>query len=165
MAAANAAAEMADRLGLVEVHANACITLATGRYGHGDPEGFEALADITEHCRRHRLSSRRRAVQNLAWARLEEGDIAGCNRLLEEHRSLELAGGHGLSTNFAADASRAYFDGDWAASIALSTSSCVAAATRSTTSPVAGFRISVVPPSDASRCSAAMISLAINCAL
>ncbi|MEN3309648.1 MAG: hypothetical protein V7603_5850 [Micromonosporaceae bacterium] len=118
IAASNAAAELAERLGLVEVHANSCITLATSRYATGDPEGLAALADITEHCRRHRLSSRRRAVQNLAWVRLEEGDIAGSNRLLDEHRGIDLASGHGLSTNFAGESSQAYFDGEWAAAIA-----------------------------------------------
>jgi class 3 adenylate cyclase len=123
IAAADAAAEMAERLGLVEVHANSRITLATSRYDTGDPEGLRALTDITEYCRRHRLSSRRRAVQNLAWARLEEGDIAGSNRLLDEHRGIELASGHGLSTNFAGDSSQAYFDGDWAAAIAAASAS------------------------------------------
>ncbi|HKS99156.1 MAG TPA: adenylate/guanylate cyclase domain-containing protein [Rugosimonospora sp.] len=123
IAAADTAAEMAERLGLVEVHANSCITLATGRYATGDPEGYAALADIAEHCRRHRLSSRRRAVQNLAWAKLEEGDIAGSNRLLDEHRTLDPAGGHGLSTNFAGESQQAYFDGDWAAAIAAAAAS------------------------------------------
>jgi class 3 adenylate cyclase len=117
IAAANAAAEMAERLGLVEVRANSRITLATGRYAIGDPSGFAALADITEHCRRHGLSSRRRAVQNLAWATLEEGDIAGSDRLLDEHRGIDLAGNHGLSTNFARECQQAYFNGDWGTAI------------------------------------------------
>jgi hypothetical protein len=118
IAAADAAAEMAERLGLVEVHANSVITLATGRYAMGDTGGFAALAEIAEYCRRNQLSSRRRALQNLAWATLEEGDIAGSERLLDEQHSTDLASGHGLSTNFAREASAAYFFGQWDVAIA-----------------------------------------------
>jgi hypothetical protein len=123
IAASNAAAEMAERLGLTEVHANSMITLATGRCLGGDPEGPAALLDAAAHCRRHHLTSRRRAIQNLAWARLEEGDIAEHNRLLDELTSIDLAGGHSLATNFADESARAYFAGDWPTAIAAAASS------------------------------------------
>jgi hypothetical protein len=115
--AADAAAELADRLGLIEVHASAMITLATARYLAGDQEGFGLLLEVTEHCRRNRLESRRRAINNLAWAYLEEGDLAACYRLLDEQNSLDVAGGHGLTASFAEEAGRAYYAGNWAASI------------------------------------------------
>lgn len=115
--AAQAAGEIADRLGLVEVHGSATITLATSRYMAGDPDGLEKIADAREHCRRHRLESHRRAVQNLAWATLEEGDLATCYRLIDEQNSLDTAGGHALSTSFADEAGRAYYVGNWAESM------------------------------------------------
>ncbi len=115
--AADAAAELADRLGLIEVHASATITLATARFLAGDLEGFGQLREVTEHSRRHRLESHRRAVNNLAWAYMEEGDLAACNRLLDEQNSLDVAGGHALTASFAEDAGRAYYAGNWDASI------------------------------------------------
>ncbi|HEX6499278.1 MAG TPA: adenylate/guanylate cyclase domain-containing protein [Micromonosporaceae bacterium] len=121
--AAEAAVDMADRLGLVEVRANAQITLVTARYIAGDPNAFEALTEITDYCRRLHLSSRRRAVHNLAWALLEEGDVAGCNRLIDEQRTVDVADGHSLATSFADESARAFFAGDWQASIAAATAS------------------------------------------
>ena len=137
--AADAAAEMAERLGLAEVHASATITVATARYVAGEPDAYGQLADIAEHCRRHQLSSCRRALQNLAWTLLEEGDIEGSKRLLDELRGLDLASGHGLATSFADDAGRSYFDGNWAAAIA--------AATASVNRPTAEWDLHVVPQS------------------
>jgi predicted ATPase/class 3 adenylate cyclase len=119
--AADTAAEMAERLGLDEVHASARITVTTARYAGGEPDAYAQLAEIAEHCRRNQLSNRRRALQNLAWAQLEEGDIEDSNRLLDELRGLDLAGGHGLATSFADEAARSYFAGDWAAAIAAAT--------------------------------------------
>ncbi len=115
--AADAAAEMAERLGLVEVHASAMITVTTARYVAGEPDAFARLTEITGHCRSHGLSSRRRAVHNLSWAHLEEGDIDGSKQLLEELRSLDPATGHGLATSFADEAQLGFFAGDWAAAI------------------------------------------------
>src|SRR5439155_14806377 len=89
--AADAAAEIAERLGLDEVHASARITVTTARYAGGEPGAYAQLAEIAEHCRRQQLSNRRRAVQNLAWAQFEEGDIEASKRLLDELRSLDLA--------------------------------------------------------------------------
>jgi class 3 adenylate cyclase len=115
--AAEAAGQIADRLGLIEVHGSAMITVATSRYMAGDADGFDLIAQAREHCRRYRLESQRRSMQNLAWATLEEGDVAGCNRLLDEQNSLDIAGGHGLATSFADEAGRAYYAGDWAESM------------------------------------------------
>src|SRR5205807_2339683 len=114
------------------------LTIATARHLAGEPDGFDQLVEITEHCRRHQLSSRRRAALNLAWAMLEEGDIAAAMRLLDEARGVNLAG-HGLATNFAEDCARAYFTGDWAASIVAA----IAAVDR----PTAEWDMHVVPQS------------------
>jgi len=113
IAAAEAAAEMAERCGLAEVRANAMITLSLAGYLSGDPEGLTALMEITEHCRQHRLASRRRAVHNLAWAVQEEGDIPGSVKLIDEQNSVDVAGGYSLATSFADETARAYFAGDW----------------------------------------------------
>jgi class 3 adenylate cyclase len=116
--AADTAAGIADRLGLAEVRANAFITSALARYLAGDPTGFAELEVVTEHCREHRLTSRRRAVHNLAWACQEEGDLARYHRLLAEQRTVDVAGGLSLATSFHEEAAHAYFAGDWATQIA-----------------------------------------------
>jgi class 3 adenylate cyclase len=116
--AAQAAAVLADRLGLIEVGASAWITLATARYQAGAPDGLADLIAATEHCRSQRLTSRRRAVQNLAWALQEEGDIAGSARLIDEQRSFDRAGGHSLATSFDDQFARAYYAGDWDTALA-----------------------------------------------
>lgn len=113
IAAAETAAGIADRMGLAEVRANARITSALSRYLAGDPTGFGELELLTDHCREHRLTSRRRAAQNLAWACLEEGDIARSQRLLAEQRTVDVAGGLSLATSFHEEAANAYFVGDW----------------------------------------------------
>jgi class 3 adenylate cyclase len=117
IAAADAAAEMAERCGLAEVRANAMITLAMAGYISGDPDGLTTLTEITEQCRQLRLVSRRRAVHNLAWAVHEEGDIAGSARLIDEQNSVDIAGGYSLATGFADEAGRAFFAGDWERSL------------------------------------------------
>jgi class 3 adenylate cyclase/tetratricopeptide (TPR) repeat protein len=119
--AADAAAELAERLGLAEVRASAMITVSTARYVSGDPDGLAQLGEITGHCRRQQLSSRRRAVQNLAWAQMEEGDIAATTRLLDELRGIDLASGHGLATSFDDNAGRSFYAGDWAETINAAT--------------------------------------------
>ncbi|MFF5172026.1 ATP-binding protein [Micromonospora sp. NPDC000089] len=115
--AARSAAELADRLQLREVRGNARITLAVARFMAGEPDGYAELAEVTEHCRVERLSSRRRAVQNLAWAAQEEGDLAGSARLVDEQRSLDLAGGQGVVTSYADQWARAYYAGDWVSAL------------------------------------------------
>jgi hypothetical protein len=89
----------------------------------GDPDGLDQIVEAREHCRKHRLESQRRAVHNLAFAVLEEGDVAACNRLIDEQNSLDTAGGHALSTSFADEAGRAYYAGNWAESMDAAASS------------------------------------------
>ena len=134
--AADAAAELAERLGLAEVRASAMITIATARYVAGAPDGFEQLVALTEHCRRHQLASHRRALHNMAWAQLEEGDIEATKRLIDELRGLDLASGHALATSFADEAGRSYHAGDWPGAIT--------AATASTNRPAIEWDLSVV---------------------
>jgi class 3 adenylate cyclase len=121
--AAQAAGEIADRLGLIEVHGSAKITQAASRYMAGDPDGFDQIAEAREHCRRQRLESHRRAIGNLAWAVLEEGDVAACNRLIDEQNSLDIAGGHALAPSFADEAGRAFYAGNWTQSMEAAESS------------------------------------------
>lgn len=134
--AAQAAAELAERLRLSEVGANARITLATARYLSGVAEAFIELTEVTEDCRRSRLTSRRRAVQNLAWALQEEGDLAGSTRLIDEQHSIDIAGGHSLATSFADEWARSYYAGDW--------TSCLAVAAGSTRRPTAEWDLHIV---------------------
>jgi predicted ATPase/class 3 adenylate cyclase len=112
IAAAEAAADIGDRLSLSEVHANARITSATARCLVGDPAGLPELEAVTGECRSHRLVSLRRAIQNLAWACLEQGNIERHNQLLKELR-IELSTGIKLGTSFGDDIQRAYWSGDW----------------------------------------------------
>ncbi|MFE9919011.1 adenylate/guanylate cyclase domain-containing protein [Micromonospora sp. NPDC005553] len=121
--AARAAASLAERLQLREVQANARITLAVARYLAGSAEAFPELAEVTEHCRVERLTSRRRAVQNLAWALQEEGDLAGSARLVDEQLTLDLGGEHSLATSFADQWARSYYAGDWTAALAMAAES------------------------------------------
>ncbi|MFJ6196306.1 adenylate/guanylate cyclase domain-containing protein, partial [Micromonospora sp. NPDC092111] len=122
-AAARSAAELAERLLLPEVRANARITLAVARYMAGEQAAYAELAEVAEHCRVERLASRRRAVQNLAWAAQEEGDLARSARLVDEQRSLDLGGGHSLATSFADQWARAYYAGEWVAALEMATES------------------------------------------
>ncbi|MEV4482190.1 adenylate/guanylate cyclase domain-containing protein [Micromonospora coxensis] len=117
--AARSAAELAERMALPEVQANARITLAVARYLAGEQDAYAALEDVARHCRVERLSSRRRALQNLAWAAQEEGDLTGSARLVQEQRSLDPGGGHGIATSFADQWARAYYAGDWVAALEM----------------------------------------------
>lgn len=116
VAAAEAAADTAQRLSLVEVNANARITSATARFMAGDPDGLAELEAITTHCREQQLTSRRRAMSNLAWATLEEGEIARYDALLSE--SLNVGNSSSLVSTPYNGAHVAYFSGDWDRQIA-----------------------------------------------
>ncbi|MDG4805366.1 adenylate/guanylate cyclase domain-containing protein [Micromonospora sp. WMMD1120] len=122
-AAARAAESLAERLQLREVQANAQITLAVARYLAGSASAYAELAEVTEHCRVERLTSRRRAVQNLAWALQEEGDLAGSAQLVDEQLTLDPGGEHSLATSFADQWARAYYAGDWTAAQAMAAES------------------------------------------
>ncbi|MET7750953.1 adenylate/guanylate cyclase domain-containing protein [Micromonospora sp. NPDC005367] len=122
-AAARSAAELAERLQLREAQANARITLAVARYITGSGDAYAELAEVTEDCRVARLASRRRAVQNLAWALQEEGDLAGSARLVDEQRTLDLGGEHSIATSFEDQWARAYYAGEWTSALAMATES------------------------------------------
>jgi class 3 adenylate cyclase len=115
IAVAGTAAAIADRLGLVEAHANARITIATSRYESGDAVGYAELREITERCRAHRLLALRRATRNLSYVVLEEGDWRRWEELLAESVRLDGPGSHNILPGQAGDATRAYFTGDFAA--------------------------------------------------
>ncbi len=117
IAAAGAAAEMAERLGLVEVRANARITAATARYQAGDRTGLDELYATAQFCREQQLLALPRAVQNLAYAVREEGDWVHSKALLSAG-STAASGGHTLATGYSEEAMRAYFAGDFAGLLA-----------------------------------------------
>ena len=107
------AAQIAARLGLAEMRANARITMGIVRYQAGHRSGFLQLREVAEVCREQRLLALRRAEQNLAWAMIEEGDWPGSEALLAR-TAPAVQGGHNLTTGFSAEAQRAWFAGDWA---------------------------------------------------
>ena len=74
LGAAQIAAEIAERLGLVELRANALITMGLCRFQSGDPAGLGDLQACLEFCRTHQLPSERRAAQSVAIALREEGN-------------------------------------------------------------------------------------------
>ncbi|HET6212711.1 MAG TPA: AAA family ATPase, partial [Micromonosporaceae bacterium] len=114
VAAAGAAAEIAERLGLVEVQANARITVGTVLFHAGDPAGLGELHAAYELCRGQQLRALPRAVQNLASALREEGESERSDTLLvEAARPLVGQGGHTLATGYSHEAMRAYFAGDF----------------------------------------------------
>ena len=112
IAAATAAAEIADRLGLSEVAANARITIGIARYGAGDRTGLDDLRDLAELSRSHGPLTLSRAIQNLAYAIREEGDWPGSQTRMAELPA-DAPGAHNVMTGYSAEAMRAYFAGDW----------------------------------------------------
>jgi class 3 adenylate cyclase/tetratricopeptide (TPR) repeat protein len=83
LGAAQIAAEIAERLGLVEMHANARITIGMCHYLAGQPTGLGELREALEFCRAQRLPSLRRARGMVADALVEEGDLAGARALFD----------------------------------------------------------------------------------
>ncbi len=116
IAAAEAAADTADRLALVEVNAEARVTWATARFLAGDPDGMAELEAVTAYAREQQLTILRRAMSNLAFAAAEEGDIARSYQLLDESEKLRSKGSL-VSTPYN-QAQVAYFAGDWGKQIA-----------------------------------------------
>jgi class 3 adenylate cyclase/tetratricopeptide (TPR) repeat protein len=111
VAAAGIATDIASQLGLVEVAANARITVGMSRYQAGDRRGLAELREVARLCREQRLLALRRADQNLSYALREEGDWPASFALL--HGEGGVPGGHNLTTGYSDRAQRAYFDGDW----------------------------------------------------
>jgi class 3 adenylate cyclase len=112
VAASSAAAEIADRLGLVELATNARITIGTALYLAGDRSGLLELRSAVDFCREQGLLALPRALRNLAYAMREEGDWTVSDALLTETGPM-VPGGHNLATGYSDVAQRAYFTGDW----------------------------------------------------
>src|SRR5688572_29375429 len=112
VAAAGAAAEIASQLGLVEVAANARISIGTARYMAGDRRGLAELQDVMVLCRRQGLLAVQRATQNLAYALMEEGDWTASTAVRQEAEA-GVPGGHTLATGYFGAAQQAWFDGEW----------------------------------------------------
>jgi hypothetical protein len=83
LGAAQVAADIAERLGLVEMRANALITMGMCRYLAGRPTGLAELREALEFCRTQRLPSLRRARSIVADVLAEEGDLAAARALLD----------------------------------------------------------------------------------
>jgi tetratricopeptide (TPR) repeat protein len=118
VAAASAAAEIADRLGLIEVATSARITIGTALFQAGDRSGLVELQAALEVCRERRLLSEHRAMRNVAWALLEDGDWTASAAMYESTRHT-VPGSHTLATGYSNVAQVAYFTGDWATLIGV----------------------------------------------
>jgi class 3 adenylate cyclase len=112
IAAADAAAQIAERLGLTEVRANARITAGIARYQAGDRTGLAELEEVYEFCRTHQLLCLPRAAQNLAYAVLEEGDPVRSSTLLAESQD-RVRVAQNLTPSFSDEVQDAYFAGDF----------------------------------------------------
>ncbi len=117
------AAEIAERLGLVELRANALITLGMCRYQAGEPTGLADLQEALEFCRTYQLPSLRRATLTVALALREEGDRARAESLLTDDpvasATLTEAPGEDLETRLGHDARQALVAGEWDRFLAL----------------------------------------------
>jgi class 3 adenylate cyclase len=87
MGATAIAVEIAERLGLVELQANAKITLGMCRYQAGEHGALVDLEEALDFCRAHHLPSLRRALLTVAQALREEGDRVRAEQLLAEDRA------------------------------------------------------------------------------
>ena len=75
LGATQIAAEIAERLGLVELRANALITIGMLPLpGRRAATGWSSCSEALEFCRTYQLPSLRRATQNVAYALREEGE-------------------------------------------------------------------------------------------
>jgi class 3 adenylate cyclase/tetratricopeptide (TPR) repeat protein len=99
LGATEIAAEIAERLGLVEMRANALITMGMCRYLAGEADGLVDLQNALEFCRSQRLPSLRRARSMVASALVEEGELAKARELVEDDGSVA--------------AIEAFYAGDW----------------------------------------------------
>src|SRR6185369_6680234 len=110
LGATQIAAEIAERLGLVELRANALITIGMCRYQSGDPAGLSSLQESLAFCQAHQLPSERRAAQHVADALREEGQ-----RLRAHSAAVPATVRAGTVADPAPgdDALAALFEGDW----------------------------------------------------
>jgi tetratricopeptide (TPR) repeat protein len=112
VAAASAAAEIADRLGLIEVATGARITIGTALFQAGDRSGLVELQSALDVSRERRLLSEHRALRNVSWALLEDGDWTASQALLDHSRNA-VPRSHTLATGYSDVAQSAYLTGDW----------------------------------------------------
>jgi class 3 adenylate cyclase/predicted ATPase len=112
IAAAEAAAQIAERLGLAEVLANARITAGIARYQAGDRTGLDELEEAYEFCRTYQLLAGRRAAQNLAYAVMEEGYPVRSSTLLADSQG-QVQVGQNLTPSFSDEVQDAYFAGEF----------------------------------------------------
>jgi len=117
VAAASAAADIADRLGLIEVATGARITIGTALFQAGDRSGLVELQAALEVSRERRLLSEHRALRNVSWALLEDGDWTAAAALLDDSRNA-VPGSRTLALGYSDVAQSAYFNGDWPGLIA-----------------------------------------------
>ncbi len=110
---AGIAAEISDRLGLVEVRASALITIGASRYLVGAAEGLTIMEEALDICRRLKLPSLRRVTQNLGACLQEEGDLERAGALLREGELVSVGDGHSVSLSYSAAAQQAFLSGDW----------------------------------------------------
>jgi class 3 adenylate cyclase len=115
--AAEAAYELAERLGLADAAAGALITRAITRYIAGDRYGLDELEHVVVLCREQRLPALRRAATNLAVVLQEEGELGRAAEL--EAESVAAAGAQvSLVLGHSEEAELAWFTGDWVALLA-----------------------------------------------
>lgn len=112
IAAAGAAARVAERLGLAEVRAQARITAGLARYQAGDRTGLAELEEAYQFCQAQKLLAVRRASQNLAYAAFEEGDPDRAAAILAPRHD-QAPASQNLTVEFSDEVSRSYFLGDF----------------------------------------------------
>jgi class 3 adenylate cyclase len=109
---ARAAGDLAARLGLADLAANALVTQAMARYVGGDPAGVDDLERAVTLCRTRRLPALRRALANLATALQEEGELTRAAALEAESTAAQGAQVT-LVVSHDEEAELAWFRGDW----------------------------------------------------
>lgn len=116
--AAGTAADIAERLGLIDVRASAMTTIGCSRYLAGDVGGLDTLREALDLCRRYKLPSLRRVAQNLGTFLQEEGELNASDALLAESELVNVGDSHSVILNYTAEAHRAFLAGDWNATLA-----------------------------------------------
>jgi hypothetical protein len=104
LGATQIAAEIAERLGLVELRATALVTIGLCRFHAGEPGALADLHQALEFCRDHDLPSLRAAAQTVAEALREHGERG--------HEMGDATGGT-VAAPSAWPVSSEWRDGDW----------------------------------------------------
>ena len=112
IAAAGAAAEIAERLGLSRRRPTPGSPSRSPATRPATGPGWTSCTRSPSSAARTALLALPRAVQNLAYALREEGDWIRSDELLAEAPAT-VQGGHTLTTGYSGEAMRAYFAGDF----------------------------------------------------